>query len=381
MNKETAGVHALSTHRNPAEGIITPIYPATSYEYIDQDANRYPRYFNTPNQEAVLGKLCALEEAEAGVLFSSGMAAISTTMRALLKPGDHIVLQEGIYGGSYSFMTEEFDEIGITYTFAKGTPEDLEAAIEAHTRVIYVESPTNPLLDIVDLKKIAHLSRSRGLISVIDNTFASPVNQNPIPLGIDVVVHSGTKYLGGHSDLCTGVTLASKQLITAVKHKAKQFGGSLNAIDCYLLERSLKTLFVRVRQQTKNAAQLAQFLEQQPAVKRVYYPGLTSHPAHAIASGQMHGFGGMLAFELIEDVPLKPFLQSLNVIVPAMSLGGVESTICDPASTSHATMTAEERMAMGISDTMLRLSVGIEHIDDLAGDITRALESVALPIE
>ena len=380
MNKETASVHSSPRHRSSSGGIVTPIYPATSYEYVDTDTNRYPRYFNTPNQEAVLDKLCALEEAEAGVLFSSGMAAISTTMRALLKPGDHIVLQEGIYGGSYSFMTEEFDEIGIAYTFAKGTPEDLEAAIEGHTRIIYIESPTNPLIDIVDLKKVAQIARSRGLVSVMDNTFASPVNQNPIALGIDVVLHSGTKYLGGHSDLCTGVVLSSKYIISAVKQKAKQYGGSLNAIDCYLLERSLKTLYVRVQKQTENALLVANFLEQHPAVKKVFYPGLPSHPEHEIAAGQMHGFGAMLAFELVKQIPVKQFLQSLKVILPAMSLGGVETTICDPASTSHVTMTPEERMAMGISDTLLRLSVGVEHVEDLTGDIKQALETLQVPV-
>ena len=377
MHKETIVVHADPKNRLKKGGIVTPIYPATSYEYIDMDANRYPRYFNTPNQEVVLEKLCKLEQAEAGVLFSSGMAAISTTLRALLAPGDHVVLQEGIYGGSYSFMTEEFDELGIAYTFAAGTPASIQAAIQEHTKVIYVESPTNPLLDVVDLQEIARSARSQNILTIIDNTFASPINQNPIALGIDVVVHSGTKYLGGHSDLCTGVALTSKSLADKIQHKARHYGGSLNAIDCYLLERSLKTLHVRVERQTKNAGSLATYLEKHELVKRVFYPGLASHPGHEVAAKQMDGFGAMLAFELQQGIPVGKFLAALKVITPAMSLGGVESTICDPASTSHATMTAAARGAMGITDGMLRLSVGIEHTEDLLADLNQALESVS----
>ena len=380
MRKETLSVYTDPQTQSKQGGIVTPIYPATSYEYIGMDANHYPRYFNTPNQRWVVERLCQLEEAEAGVLFSSGMAAIHTTIRALLNPGDHVVLQEGIYGGSYSFMTEEFDEIGIAYTFAEGTPASIEQAMEDRTKVVYVESPTNPLLNIVDLKTVAQLVQSRGMISVIDNTFASPVNLNPIALGIDVVMHSGTKYLGGHSDLCTGVVLSNETLVGRIRHKAKQYGGSLNAIDCYLLERSLKTLHVRVERQTQNAMALAEYLEGHAMVKKVNYPGLSSHPGHAIAAIQMHGFGAMLSFELLDNVPLRDLLLSLKVIAPAMSLGGVETTICDPASTSHHTMTPETRKAMGISDTLLRLSVGIEHVEDLIGDLEQAMATIQVTV-
>ena len=373
MHKETISVHVKPEARTKKGGLITPIYPSTSYEYIDMDANRYPRYFNTPNQDVVAEKLSKLEGAEAGLLFSSGMAAISTTVRALLNPGDHIVLQNGIYGGSYSFLVEEFEEIGIGFTFAEGTASAIASAIQPNTKVIYIESPTNPLLDIVDLRSVARLAKEHGILTVIDNTFASPVNQNPIPLGIDVSVHSGTKYLGGHSDLCSGVVVASKSLVKAIHHKAKQYGGSLNAIDCYLLERSLKTLHVRVERQTNNALELASFLEGHELIQQVFYPGLASHPDHDVAASQMSGFGAMIAFELVDDIPVSDFLAGLNVVTPAMSLGGVETTICDPASTSHVTMSAEDRAAMGISDSLLRLSVGIEHIGDLMEDIEQAL--------
>jgi cystathionine beta-lyase len=241
--------------------------------------------------------------------------------------------------------------------------------------VIVIESPTNPLLSIIDIRKVAKFARKEGITTIIDNTFASPILQNPISLGIDIVVHSGTKYLGGHSDLCCGAVLASKDKAGAVRALARHLGGSLNAPDCYLLERSLKTLSLRVERQTANAQKIAEFLQGCTEITRVNYPGLPGFPGHDIAKNQMTGFGAMLSFD-VDPVKLDParFVRNLRLIKPAVSLGGVESTIISPAVTSHATMSAEERMRIGITETLFRLSVGIEHSDDIIADLKAALK-------
>lgn len=371
-NKQTACIHS-GARSDATGGLVTPIQPATAYAYLDAEEQRYPRYFNTPNQTAVVRKLCDLEGAEAGVLFSSGMAAISTTLLALLRPGDHAVLLEGLYGGTHTFVTDQFDRLGIGYTFAPGDAESLAGAITDATKLIYVESPTNPLLSVVELRAVGELAASRGLIAVVDNTFASPINQNPIASGFDVVLHSGTKYLGGHSDLSCGVALSSAALAEQIRGTAVHYGGALNALACYLLERSLKTLSVRVERQNQNAAVIAAHLDAQAGVGRVYYPGLPAHPGHAVAARQMSGFGGMVSFELADRGTADAFLRRLRMITPALSLGGVESTICMPATTSHRKMTAAERERLGIAGGLLRLSVGIEHVDDLIADIDQAL--------
>jgi cystathionine beta-lyase len=252
--------------------------------------------------------------------------------------------------------------------------QDFEKAIQKNTRLIYIETPSNPLLRITDIGAIAGLARSRGIFTAIDNTFASPINQNPHKLGIDIVIHSGTKYLGGHSDICCGAVLTSREIMERLKATAVNFGGSLNAVTCYLLERSLKTLGIRVETQNRNALAIARQLQQHPRVTRVYYPGLESHPGHEIARKQMRGFGGMLAFELDEkQIQPEPFAQRLKLITPALSLGGVETIICAPAVTSHAKVSVESRRQMGISDGLFRLSVGIEDADDLIADLDQAL--------
>lgn len=372
MNKDTACVHS-GQRRDETRGLVTAIQLATAYAYLDADEPYYPRYFNTPNQAAVVAKLCALEGAEDGVLFGSGMAAISTTLMALLRPGDHAVLLEGLYGGTHSFVTEQFDRLGIGYTFAAGEAGQLARACTAATRVIYVESPTNPLLDVVELRAVAELAASRGAVSVIDNTFASPINQNPVRHGFDVVLHSGTKYLGGHSDLSSGVALADAAHAARIRATATQYGGALNALSCYLLERSLKTLSVRVERQNRNARHVADFLTGDGRVGAVRYPGLASHPGHTVAARQMESFGGMVAFELADGGTAEAFLRCLRTITPALSLGGVETTICAPAATSHRTMPEAERRRLGITGGLLRLSVGIEDAADLVADLDRAL--------
>jgi cystathionine beta-lyase/cystathionine gamma-synthase len=374
MRKATQCVHS-GTRRDPnTRGLNTPIFTSSSFEYLDAAENVYPRYFNTPNQKSIVRKLCELENAEEGLLFSSGMAAISTAILAFLQSGDHVVFQKDIYGGTHHFVTAEFERFGIEYTFVSNHTADIERAARKNTKIIYIETPSNPLVLITDIAATASIARAKKAISIIDNTFATPVNQNPLDLGIDIVTHSGTKYLGGHSDLCCGAVLTRKDLAGKIAATAANLGGSLNALTCYLLERSLKTLGIRVEKQNQNARVIAEYLQKDPRIHRVYYPGLENHPAHAVAKNQMKGFGGMLAFELNSRAPHpEQFLRNLKLITPALSLGGVESIICSPTKTSHEKITAAERAELGITDKLLRLSVGIEDSADLIADLEGAL--------
>jgi len=374
MKKATQCVHS-GTYRDPnTRGVNTPIFTSSSYEYLGIAENIYPRYFNTLNQKTVVAKLCALENAEDGLLFSSGMAAISTAIFAFVRSGDHVVLQKDIYGGTYHFVTAEFEKFGIEYSLVSNTVEDIAAAVRENTRIIYIETPSNPLLRITDIAAIANISKSRNILSIIDNTFATPINQNPLDFGIDVVLHSGTKYIGGHSDICCGAALASRHLMDKIRSCAANFGGSLNAITCYLIERSLKTLGIRVDRQNRNALAVARSLQNHGAVKKVHYPGLENHPGFDTASRQMKAFGGMLAFELDERrIDPDQFQKKLKLIKPAVSLGGVETIICSPIATSHAKLSAAECADLGISVGLLRLSVGIEDEADLIADIHQAL--------
>lgn len=371
----TISVH-VGTQTDPVvKGVNTPIHTSSSFGYINTDGNRYPRYFNTPNQIAIVKKLCALENAEDGLLFSSGMAAISTVILGLLNQGDHLILSKEIYGGTYHFVVSELERLGIQYTFTETTDtEDFEQAIQENTKMIFLETPSNPLLKLTDIAAVTALAKEKNIITAIDNTFASPINQNPIELGIDLVMHSGTKYLGGHSDLCFGATVGKQSLIKKLYSNAVNFGGSLNAQTCALIERSMKTLALRVERQTQNAGQIAAFLMQQEGIEKVNYPGLPSHPQHALAKKQMKGFGAMLSFELHASIDPDGFLDRLKLVVPALSLGGVETLICASAKTSHVKMSPEARAAAGISDGLLRLSVGIEAAEDIINDLRQAME-------
>jgi len=376
MNVETKCIHSGEGVDTITKGINTPIFPSTSHEYLDAEDLAYPRYFNTVNQRVIEQKICDLEGAEEGVVFSSGMAAISTVFLSLLKAGDHVILQDEIYGGSHAFVETFFERFGIDYSFVATSAESIESAIRPETRILYIETPTNPLLSIVNIQEIADIAKCNNCITVIDNTFATPIHQNPIKLGIDIVIHSGTKYLGGHSDLSCGAVVTSSDLACKIRKTATNFGGNLNALTCYFFERSLKTLSVRVKKQTENAVEIATFLENHPGVKTVYYPGLRNHPGHSIACAQMNGFGAMLSFELNDSsLSVDGFMKKLNLIKPAVSLGGIETTICDPARTSHAKISAEVRARQGITDSLLRLSVGIENAEDLIKDMDQALAS------
>ncbi len=370
-SKQTTCVHA---GQKPDEfrGINTAIYTSTSYGYLDSEERLYPRYFNIPNQVAVIEKLAELEHAESGIIFGSGMAAISTTLLSLLNKGDHIIFQKGLYGGTVNFIKKDFSRFGISYTMLESNEGgSFKAAIQDNTRIIYIESPSNPLLDVVDLKAISEICKANNLLSVIDNTFASPINQNPIDFGIDIVVHSATKYLGGHSDISAGAVLSRQDLVDKILGTSLNMGGSLNALMCHLLERSLKTLEVRLARQNENAQKLAEFLEGNSKVPKVYYPGLKNNRWYEIAKKQMSGFGGMVSFD-ITGISGYDFQKKLKLIKPSMSLGGVESTICSPSLTSHRHLSAEQKVKDGIGDNLLRLSVGIEGVEDLISDLEQA---------
>ncbi len=375
MKKETKCIHSGTRIDKATGGINTPVYTSSAFDYRDRDEVPYPRYFNTPNQDAVVEKLCDLEGAETGILFSSGMAAISTSILAFAGSGDHVILMDDLYGGSHAFATNEFGRLGVEHSFVPTSPESIRDAVRDNTRVIVIESPTNPLLNVIDIQAVAELAREKNIVTIIDNTFASPINQNPIGLGIDIVVHSGTKYLGGHSDICCGFAVTDREKTRRIRSMALSLGGSLNAFMGYLLERSMKTLALRVERQTQNASVLAVFLNQHPSVRQVNYPGLAGSAGFTIASRQMKGFGAMLSFEVDETViAAAEFEKRLRLIKPAVSLGGVESTICSPALTSHAKISAEDRRRIGIRDALLRLSVGIENVDDLVADIKQAFD-------
>jgi cystathionine beta-lyase len=374
MGKNTKCVHSGSIPDTMCGGLNSPIFTSSSYDYLDADENVYPRYFNTPNQKAVVEKLCALENTPSGLLFSSGMAATATAVFALAGTGDHVVMQRDIYGGTHHLATAEFKRFGIDVTFVSTESTDFRAALRDNTRLIYIETPSNPLLMVTDIAAVAEIARSQGIPAAIDNTFASPINQNPHELGMDIVLHSGTKYLGGHSDICCGAVLGSRELVERIRSSAVNFGGSLNATTCALLERSLKTLGIRVARQNQNALTIARHLATHSRIRRVYYPGLESHPGFEIACKQMRAFGGMLSFELDQErVDPRRFARGLDLIRPALSLGGVETIICAPAVTSHIKLSPAERGQLGITDSLFRLSVGIEDADDLIGDLDRAL--------
>ncbi|WP_405396727.1 trans-sulfuration enzyme family protein [Maribacter sp. Asnod2-G09] len=382
MNSNKKGLNTICTHVGELEdtqhkGAISPLYMSTSYAYEDVDVKRYPRYFNTPNQEGLCKKVAALEHAESALIFGSGMAAVSTALLAFLRAGDHVVLQQTLYGGTYNLVNEEFSKYGIEYSFTEGwSAEAFEAQIKENTKVIYIETPSNPLLTITDLEAVATIAKKHGIITLIDNTFASPVNQNPIDFGIDVVIHSATKYMGGHSDICAGAVASTTEHMERIFHLAKNFGGSLSDYTVWLLERSMKTMGIRVRAQNENALAMAHFLDDLADIEKVYYPGLPSHPDHDIAKKQMKGFGGMLSFELNASFNASQFQKALQLIKPSMSLAGVESTVLSPTQTSHALMSAEVRAEQGIADGLIRFSVGIEEVEDLKQDILQALESL-----
>lgn len=382
MSQHSKGINTICTHEGELideqfKGAVSPIYVSSSYAFMDVDVKRYPRYFNTPNQEGLSKKIAALEKVEAAMIFGSGMAAVSTALLSFLRSGDHIVLQQTLYGGTYNLVVEEFEKYGIAYTFTEDLSETAFAkAITPKTKVIYIETPSNPLMKVTDMAMVAALAKENGLVTMIDNTFASPINQNPADFGIDIMIHSATKYMGGHSDICAGAVAASQEHIDQIWNLAKKLGGSLSDMTVWMLERSMKTMALRVRAQNQNAETLARWLDSKEEIAKVYYPGLESHADYTLAKKQMSGFGGMMSFELAQHIDAEVFQKALHLIKPSMSLAGVESTMLCPAQTSHFLLGEDERRRQGIAEGLIRFSVGIEEAQDLMNDIDQALKAV-----
>ncbi|MEO6289890.1 MAG: PLP-dependent aspartate aminotransferase family protein [Ginsengibacter sp.] len=376
-NPDTLCVHPISDDDKLKGSVAAAIFPSAAYNYLDGEL-QYPGFYSTYNQKRLGQVMANLEQGEWGMAFSSGMAAITTSILSFVQHNDHIIFSRDLYGGTWKFAEDELPKRGISFSYADNTLESFQSVLRDNTKVVYIETPSNPLLNIFPLREIASFAKEHKLVTIVDNTFASPVNQLPLAHGIDISVHSGTKYLGGHNDLPFGALISNninhKELIFS---SAKIYGGSLSPYQCYLAERSLKTLSLRVRKQNGNALKVAEYLEGNSLVKKVYYPGLSSHRDHQMAAQQMLGFGGMLSFELdVTPEQLTVFLKSLSIIQPALSLGGVESLICSPVTTSHRNLSSEQRHSLGIQDNLLRLSVGIEDADDVITDLRSAILKV-----
>jgi cystathionine beta-lyase/cystathionine gamma-synthase len=373
---ETKAVHAGEPH---IQGAVTvPIFQSAMYETFGESNYhdvRYIRLNNTPNHLALQQKLAALENAEAALVTASGMAAITTSLMSVLSAGDHLLIQEELYGGTHDFLTKDFATLGLTYDFINSNdPDSWESKLKPRTKAVYVETMANPLMVVPDLKAIAQFARGHKLISLIDNTFASPVNFRPPEHGYDISLHSCTKYLNGHSDLVAGAAIGRADLIEKVKRKLDHLGGTLDPHAAFLLHRGIKTVFLRVRYQNESALKIAKFLQSHPAVAKVNYPGLETHPQYQRARELFDGCSGMLSFELKGGVSAsEAFLKKATLPIVAPSLGGVESLLTRPATTSHAGLSPQDRQKMGVSDSLIRVSVGIEATDELIEDFDRAL--------
>jgi len=355
-----------------------PIFQSSTFSYAGgaNAALTYARLNNTPNHHALHAKLAAIEHAEAALVTASGMAAISAALLAVLKPGDKLLIQKGVYGGTYSFVTGELQDFGVEVDFIDGgSPEKWEAALTPHTKAIYVESIGNPLMEVPALEETVDFARHHGLISMVDATFTSPINYRPPEHGFDLSLHSCTKYLNGHSDIVAGAVTGDRELVQETARKLVHLGGTLDPHACFLLHRGLKTLRLRVEAQNRGAMDLAHFLVSHPRVIRVNYPGLEDFPGHERARRLFDGYGGMLSFEVGGGAAAADALiRNLELPISAPSLGGVESLITRPATTSHASMSKKERRAQGIDDALIRYSVGIEDPQDLIEDLRQALD-------
>jgi cystathionine beta-lyase/cystathionine gamma-synthase len=375
---ETKLIHSGEPQPRIQGAVSMPIFQSANFEYadeVDYHSLKYIRLNNTPNHIALHEKLSALENAEAALVTASGMAAISTTLMVLHSAGDHLLIQAGLYGGTHDFVTQDLPEFGISYDFIDaGDRSSWESKVRPNTKAIYVEAMSNPLLQVPDLPAVVEFARAHHLVSMIDNTFASPVNFRPSEWGFDLSLHSATKYLNGHNDIVAGAVIGRLDLIDKVRRRLNHMGGSLDPHAAFLLHRGMKTLALRMNHQNASALAIARFLENHPAIARVYYAGLESHPAHLRARELFSGFGGVLSFELnggVEDA--EQFIKRTTLPIVAPSLGGVETLLTRPATTSHSGMSLEDRRGLGISDRLIRLSVGIEATDELIEDFGRAL--------
>jgi cystathionine beta-lyase/cystathionine gamma-synthase len=385
FHPETESVHGNKDFEKRNAPMAQPIYQTSTFQVTDSDQQLratstdmfYTRYGN-PTHTAVENAIAELEGADAALLFASGMNAISTSILALVKSGDHIVAQRDIYGGVTKFLSTWLPKLGIETTFVDTTDYDQHLrAIRPNTKLLYLETPTNPTLRVVDIRKTVAIARDHKLISMIDSTFATPINTRPAEFGIDLVLHSGTKYFGGHTDLICGIAAGRRDLIDQIRGTRTTLGGSMDPHAAFLLLRGIKTLAVRVERQNESALRIAEFLLQHSKVRSVNYPFLKGHPQRALAIEQMRGGGGVLSFEIEgtgEDA--KKVSEALRLFALAPSLGGVESLVSLPVLTSHAMISAEQRQKMGVTEQMIRLSVGIEHVNDLIADLEHALKAV-----
>jgi cystathionine beta-lyase/cystathionine gamma-synthase len=375
---DTRLIHAGEPENRICGAVSLPVFQSSTFEYAGQtsyDDLKYIRMNNTPNHDVLHRKLAALENAEAALVTASGMAAISTTLLALFSPGDHILVQDCLYGGTQDFIVSDFVPLGFQFDFIDADdPASWEAKLKSNTRGVYVETISNPLLRVADLKSLADFAGANDLISMIDNTFATPVNFRPAEWGFDISLHSCTKYLNGHSDIVAGAVIGKQDLLKKITHKLIHLGGSLDPHACFLLHRGIKTLAVRIRHQNRSALTIAEHLWNHEATQTVNYPGLPDHPDQDRAKGMLEGFGGMVSFELKGGLTAaERFMQRVTIPIVAPSLGGVETLVTRPATTSHAGMSPAERQAAGITDSLIRLSVGIEDTQDLIDDFDQAL--------
>jgi len=384
----TKAVHA-GEKRDPSTGaVVTPIYETSVFafsntkELIDVMSEKaegyiYSRYGN-PTVRTVERKMAELEGAEDVAVFSSGMAAIATTIFTLVSAGDHVVSTRDLYGGTLTFFKDVLPKFGVEVSFVEATDfDEMKSAIRKNTKVIYAETPTNPTLKVVDVSKVAKLSKKRGITVVVDSTFASPYNLKPLQFGVNIVVHSATKYLGGHNDVTAGVAGGPESFVQKLKEMRKHLGGTLDPHAAWLLLRGLKTLGLRMERHNCNGMQVAKYLEKHPKVKRVYYPGLPSHPQYSIAKRQMKGFGGVVSFEIDGDFETTmKFVDNLKLCYLAASLGGVESLATQPVTTSHYHMSREDRSKAGIRDELIRLALGIEDPEDVIADLEQAFNKI-----
>ncbi len=383
-NIDTRLIHAGDPRPGIDGAVVTPIFQSANFEHAGDGAYddvRYIRLNNTPNHDALAAKLAAVGGAEAAIVTASGMAAITTAILSTVGAGDHILFSRHLYGGTRSFVEDELPRLGVAFDLIDPEkPDDWAALVRPETRAVYVETISNPTMRIPDLEAVVALGRDRELVTMIDNTFASPINFRPAEIGFDLVLHSGTKYLNGHSDIVAGAVLGRGDLIDDLRHRLNLLGGSLDPHACFLLGRGMATLGLRVRRQNETALALAELLDDRPEVTGVNYPGLPAHPGHAHASRLFGGYGGMLSFELAGGLDAADrFMSALHIPISAPSLGGVHSLVTRPATTSHAGMPPEDRRAVGVTDGLIRLSVGIESAADLTADIEQALDASLRP--
>jgi cystathionine beta-lyase/cystathionine gamma-synthase len=376
---DTKLIHAGEPKPRILGAVSMPIFQSANFEYAAEDdyhTIKYIRLNNTPNHVAVHEKLAAIENAEAALVTASGMAAISTTLLTVLSSGDHLLIQDSLYGGTHDFVTKDFQSFGLHSDFIDSTnPDSWKALLRPTTKAIYVESISNPTNRVPALAEIVAFAKANGLVSLIDNTFTSPVNFRPCEHGFDLSLHSATKYLNGHSDIVAGAVIGRSELVNKVKHRLDHLGGSLDPHAVSLMHRGLKTLALRVRFQNESTLAIARFLEKHPAVKTVHYCGLESSPHHERAKRYFDGFGGVLSFELGGDVSIaEAFMKRVTIPVNAPSLGGVETLITRPSTSSHSGMSKEDREKLGISDSLIRLSVGVEATEDILEDFDQALK-------